>query len=206
MEFLIVQGRIENTVTDAGWKSLTNKIIYVGKVDSFPKPAIESKSGIDFGKAWHRIHLAVLEPVSRDISYLAIHNKLPVQERLFRIRLSNDPYCPTCPGADICDLLHFFCNCTKVSTVWKHLHQIINAMLGVEVENRDIINYMFPKSSKDKEVVWLIGNYLATTWNELYVRGKDCLKYEEFFGYLTFKYKADQQGARHSLSSIPGLL
>ena len=63
-----------------------------------------------------------------------------------------------------------------------------------------------PTCSAEKEIVWLLSTYIEKTWNDLYISGGDRLKTNEFFGYLKFKYKADQIGAQHSLDYIPGLM
>ena len=46
---------------------------------------------------------------------------------------------------------------------------------------------------------------IAKVWSELSVKAVDAMNLEEFFGFLTFKYKEDQQGARYPLNHIPGL-
>ena len=39
------------------------------------------------------IHSTVVDIKARDVMFLLLHNKLPVKERLLRIRLKPDPYC-----------------------------------------------------------------------------------------------------------------
>ena len=56
------------------------------------------------------------------------------------------------------------------------------------------------------KIVWLIGNYIAKVWSELHVRNKEELKDKEFFGFLTYKFKEDQQGSRWKMQDIPGLI
>ena len=50
------------------------------------------------------------------------------------------------------------------------------------------MNHMFPKSRLDKELVWLVSNYVWYVWDSVYVRGAD-VRTELFFGFLRFKYK-----------------
>ena len=57
-----------------------------------------------------------------------------------------------------------------------------------------------------KDLVWVLGTYLDKVWEEIHVRGKIRLRWEVFFGFLKFKYKAAQLGARLSLGIIPCLL
>ena len=72
------------------------------------------------------------------------------------------------------------------------------------VSNWEFINLFWPGSRREKDLVWMIGIYVAKVWEEIYVRGKSRLRMEVFFGFLTFKYKSAQLGAR--LGMIPGLL
>ena len=133
---------------------------------------------------------------------------MPVRERLFRIGLANDPYCEFCPGGAICDVKHFFCSCSRVAQVWGWVRGRLVDLLGLNsalVSNWELINFLFPGSSSDKEAVWLIGTYIAGAWEETFVRGRAWLRAEQFFGFLRFKYKSDQLGARVSLGFIPGL-
>ena len=81
-------------------------------------------------------------------------------------------------------------------------------MLGVSsahASNWKLINLHLPKSGSEKESVWLIGTYVARTWEEAFVRGRAWLRAEQFFGFLRFKYKSDQLGSRMPLNVIPGL-
>ena len=68
----------------------------------------------------------------------------------------------------------------------------------------DMINLLFSSSNSDKEGVWLVGTFVGKVWEDLYVRGGSGLREEQFFGYLRFKYKLDQE-CGHSLRVIPGL-
>ena len=65
---------------------------------------------------------------------------------------------------------------------------------------------MIPSSHREKEIVWLLGNYYEKTWREINNAGTVYLKSEEFYGYLKFKYKEDQQGSRMKLDYIPDFL
>ena len=53
----------------------------------------------------------------------------------------------------------------------------------------------FPKTREFDHYVWLIGNYVDLVWQTVHGRG-GLLKKERVFGYLKYKYKADQLGAR----------
>ena len=70
-----------------------------------------------------------------------------------------------------------------------------------DVSNWHLINFLLPDKSKEFEAVWLIGNYLAKVW-ELTEKGTPLIKERALFGYLRFKFKTEQNGARHRLEPI----
>ena len=205
IESLVVHGRIDDLVAPQTWKGLTNKVIYSKSAESLPVPKVEVQAGVSFKRVWQLITLPVLPSSSYDIPYLLIHNKLPLYERLFRVGVRNDLYCEACPDALICDAEHYFCKCVKVEAAWLRVKSSLHTLIGVGVPCERLISFLFPKSHFDKEVVWLIGSYLTEVWNQLYHQKKSHIKSEELFGFLKYKYRTDQQGARIQLRSIPGL-
>ena len=128
--------------------------------------------------------------------YLLLHNKLPVQERLFRIRLRADPYCVYCVGAEIGDAVHFFCTCCKTSETWSWVKRQVVTQVGRDMPDWDVINLFFPKSRHDKEVVWMLTHYVLYVWNCLQVKESD-VKLDQFIGYLKFKFKESQIQLNH---------
>ena len=120
------------------------------------------ESDLDYGAPWRRLHSAVVDIRARDIMFLLIHNKLPVQERLFRIRLKPDPYCIRCAQAEINDIVHFFCKCESVSNTWTWLkRQVVRlGQIGPNVADWDIVNLFFPNSRHDWEITWLVSTYV----------------------------------------------
>ena len=100
---------ISDSLTAGSIKFITNKMVYGEMTSSLPPPKVVMESDLDYKLTWYRLHSPVVDARARDVMYLLIHNKLPVPERLFRIRLKNDPYCRTCVGgAEIADVEHFF--------------------------------------------------------------------------------------------------
>ena len=55
----------------------------------------------------------------------------------------------------------------------------------------DLVNLLFPNSSHDSEIVWLISLYVQYVWEMVQVKKQEVIL-EKFFGYLTFKYKMQQ--------------
>ena len=149
--------------------------------------------------------------------FLLIHRKLAVPERLFRIGLSKDPYCSSCLDVDgvaaINDLEHFFCTCPMVESSWAYLKAtVINLMLldagsvHRNIQDLDLISLRFSKSKFDAEITWVIASYVNEVW-KLMNRGKiQHVNKAKLFGFLKYKYKKDQLGARMQLQCIPELM
>ena len=140
--------------------------------------------------------------------YLGVHNKIPVEERLFRINLSNDPYCHFCLDADdalICDLEHVFCLCRKVSDLWEEMRKILEKMVHGYISNIGYLSLQFDSEDFEKETVWLIASYMHEVWVNFQRKGTEQLSRDLLFGFLKFKFKKEQLGARTLLKNIPGL-
>jgi len=206
LESLVIFRRMEDILNVQTWKSLTNKALYVRNIDSLPTPKVEVEAQFSYKNVWRLLNLPVLYSSTRDIFYLLIHNKLPVRERLHRAGIVNDPYCRVCSYSQVADIEHYFCSCVRINNVWRSIKQKIVQLAGHNITNFALINLTFPKCSREKEMVWLLGHYVAIVWEEIHVKGGDHLQWNKFFGFLQFKYKADQQGARQKLNPIPDLL
>ena len=63
--------------------------------------------------------------------------------------------------------------------------------LGARVDDWDLVNLLFTKSSNDSEIVGMISSYVLYVWEMVHVK-KTEVKLDKFFGYLTFKYKMHQ--------------
>ena len=184
---------ISEKVTAETIKNITNKTVYAELTSSFPPPKVVMESNRDYSSAWKRLHSPVVDGKARDVLFLLLHNKLPVKERLFRIGLKHDPYCLKCAGAEVSDIVHFFCTCEAVNNTWAWLKgQVVQlGRMGVDVDDWDIVNLLFLKSNRDSEIVWLVSSYVSYVWEMMHVK-KSEVKLDKFFGYLTFKYKMHQ--------------
>ena len=204
---LVVEGIAAGWLSRVGCSSMTNKIIYLEHSKTFQVTKVEREALVDYTNIWRRLGSPVLTAEARDAIFLLIHNKLPVRERLFRIGLAVDPYCEVCPGGAVCDVEHFFCTCSRVEIVWSWVRNKLLGMMGLgsKISNWELINLFLPNTRFEKEIVWLVGTYVAGVWSELFHRGNAWLKAEQFFGFLKFKYKAAQLGSRLPLEMIPGI-
>ena len=211
---LITDAKMSETITSENWKRATNKIIYSHLSENLSPSKIELESGLDLCDIWRRIWYPCLNSQEREILFLLVHMKLPVQERLFRIQVAKDPYCVTCmdkSGALLCDFEHFFCSCERVEAAWNAIKVILMKLISqssatISIENLDLISLRFRRTCNENEIVWLLSSYLHRVWNMLFREGKQLVEKGRMFGYLRFKYKVDQLGARVHLRNIPGLL
>ena len=152
---------ISELLTASTLSTLTNRMFYVD-IASFPSPKIVRDSALDYSNVWRRLHSPVLHAEARDVLFLLVHNKLPVPERLFRIRLRQDPYCQYCPGAEISDLEHFFCSCEKTRQGWSWLKLKFLGMCdqNLVASNWKLLNLFIPGTRFEQEVIWRVGNFL----------------------------------------------
>ena len=170
---------------------------------SFPPPKVVMESNRDYSTSWRRLHSPVVDCKARDVLFLLLHNKLPVKERLFRIGLGHDPYCLKCAGAEVSDIVHFFCSCEAVYNTWSWLkRQVVQwGQMGAGVEDWEILNLLYVSTSHDAEIVWMVSSYVLYVWEMLHVKKLD-VKLDKFFGFLTFKYKMHQTTSQHQLKNL----
>ena len=133
------------------------------------------------------------------------HNKLPVQERLFRIQLSRDPYCVACPTASIQDVSHYFMKCGRTNYYWNWTKELSYSILGHRnVDEVALLRFNRPKSCRDRDISWLIGHYIFIVCDMLFKKKLKQVGSMEFFGYMRFKYK--EAKALNAVTDIAGLL
>ena len=75
--------------------------------------------------------------------------------------------------------------------MWAEVRNIIESLLPIQqrhIVNVDLILLNFPKLTKDRELVWILGSYLTEVWLE---SEKNCasLSRGRVFGFLKYKYK-----------------
>ena len=187
------------------WRMLTNKSIYLAFSDQFSKPKIERESSWDMTRVWRRLRLNRSSTYVHESSFLLIHNKLPIQERLFRIRLAPDPYCQYCPGAEIQDIKHYFVTCERVKSYWRWIKKLCLALLGlIDIDDEILLKFYWPRSVNDREISWLVGQFTFIVWEMLFKRKLPAICGREFFGFMKFRYR-EALGA-NAISRIGGLL
>ena len=150
-------------LTSATIKTLSNKQIY-DDLSDFPVPKIVLEApGTDFTPVWRSLHSSFVDRDEANIMFLLIHNKLPVNERLFRIGIKNDPYCSECPAAIIADIEHWFCQCVKTRDAWEWFRQrllLLDRKGGMMCSNSQLLSLFIPVSKFKWDMVWLISSYV----------------------------------------------
>ena len=202
----VAQARILDIFSEMNWNTVSNKMIYQQFISTLPVTKAEMDAGMSKNETWRKLQLPVLPSTAREVVYLLIHNKLPLEERLYRLGISNDPYCTMCVGGFVGDREHFFTTCHLVINCWTEIRKIVGGLLSpcsLPVSDLDILGLSFPKGPKDISCVWIVGNYVEFMWRALFIK-KVQPNSDEMFGFLKYKYKADQLGARESLN-IPEL-
>ena len=59
------------------------------------------------------------------------------------------------------------------------------------VADWNVINLFFPSSVCDQEILWLVSNYILYVWETVHIKQQE-VKFDKFFGFLTFKFKMCQ--------------
>ena len=142
--------------------------------------------------------------VMYDQCYLMVHNKLPVQERLFRINMARDPYC-SCSTATVQDICHFFAHCDRTRRYWDWTKKLTYDLLGLRnVSDEFLLGFKWPKSKRDRDICFLISHYVFIIWDMLMRRKLQTVSEREFFGFLRYKYK--EALSIKAVQEITGLL
>merc|ERR1712240_279544 len=181
---------MSETLNASTINNITNKVIYKD-LASFPTPKVELEANCDYKVIWKRLRCLVIDSEARDILFLLIHNKLPVPERLFRVGVRSDPYCPYCPNAVIADIEHFYCNCERSKLGWAWIRLKIGKLCqqGSNPLNWELLNLFLPNTQFEREILWLISSYIGYVWKQCYMKNRH-VEVEKLFGFLTFKYRA----------------
>ena len=72
------------------------------------------------------------------------------------------------------------------------------------VSDWDLLNLFLPDSEMDLEAVWLISSYVIFIWENIFMKSAE-VKLEQFFGFLTYKYRKHQLLSKHQLKHLNGI-
>ena len=89
---LIVEARLSDQIDENNWNTILNRHLYSGLCADLPSPKIEQDMGSSLKLACKKLQHDFLLSSEREVLYLLLHDKLPVRERMFRIKQAVDPY------------------------------------------------------------------------------------------------------------------
>ena len=175
----------------SAWAGYTNKLIYLCFAKSFNFTKIERDSSYEMSSVWQRLKFLGFSRNVQEVCFLMVHNKLPVNERLFRIRLSRDPYCPSCAAASIQDIEHYFMVCEVSKFYWEWTRNLCHKLLGrlAALDDTSLLHFNWPHSRNDGAISWLLGHYIFIVWDMLQNQKLSRVNDGAFFGYMRYKYK-----------------
>ena len=70
---------------------------------------------------------------------------------------------------------------------------------GFPYEDSDLISLKFPPFDYEGELLWLLSSYVHWVWLKVYEERTVISDRGKFFGYLRFKFKKNQIGAKKIL-------
>ena len=206
---ILVEAKLQRNIRMDSWKLLSNKSIYKGFAEDFTKTKVERESVQSMDLVWSRLKLLgqLANRQIHEVSYLLVHNKLPIQERLFRIGLARDPYCDVCSAGLDQDVLHYFSKCDRIQDFWRWLRTFLYLIMGAQANlilDVDLLSFSWRRSTRDREITWLVSCFVWFVWESLERRGLADINGRELFGFLRFKYKEALR--RGMIVEIPGLI
>ena len=73
-----------------------------------------------------------------------------------------------------------------------------------QVEDWDLLNLFLPPSDFEQEIVWMVSSYVKYMWDAVYVRGAE-VQIDQFFGFLTYKFREHQAVSKVKLKNMDGI-
>ena len=173
MKALLTAGFILGDIAVTKLKKVTAKDLYSEFTSTFPPPKVVFKFNVDWEIVWKRLQYHVLDPSSREIHFLIIHNIVSNKDRMHKFNMTASPNCISC--GVIQDNVHVFCECISVREAWFWLRQRLLSLLppaAVATSNFEFLNLMFMKTLLDREAVWLLGIYVKLVWSDVICKKK----------------------------------
>ena len=157
------------------------------------------------GDVWPRLSYTTLKAGQRQAVFYGIHGLVRNRARLFQQGRALDPWCQVCPT--VIHLLpprstqeHMFCSSVLVGEAWTLIREIA-ACHQPELrgeEDRSIVRFLFSRDQMDKEVTWVVANYLDIAQEQSIARGNKLLV-PAVRGRLADRLKAAQTRAVRGL-------
>ena len=181
---------VKDALNSSSIRVLTNRVIYSNILELSEPKIVQDNPDFNYTRVWKRLQSPAVSWDNRDIWLKLLHNKLPVQERLHRIGVVNSPLCSFCTIDVTADAAHFFCHCVRIRKSWSWLRLKLLDLSQVVGQSTDweILNLMFPKNSRENELIWLLGHYVNFTWKH-FTEEQTEIDIEKLIGYFMFTYK-----------------
>ena len=173
---------------------------------TFPPPKVVFKFNVEWELVWKRLQYFVLDPSSREILFLIIHNIVANKERMHRFNMAASPLCPSCSVLQ--DNVHLFCECISVRESWFWIRQRLLGLLPPEAaatSNFEFLHLMFGKSLLDNEAVWLLGIYVKLVWDKVICK-KGFVNQEKIESECSLQYYNHHVCNKPPLAHIVGLM
>lgn len=82
------------------------------------------------------INRNLLHPKEKTAQFLALHNKTFTNDRLFRHRMRDSPYCATCHEVETLD--HIIHRCPRATATWTCFEEVTGIRLAVDIINQGV--------------------------------------------------------------------
>jgi hypothetical protein len=165
-------------------QKVTAKKIYKQYTVDIPEPKVTDKfPQVNFpSDVWPRLSYTVLPAGPRQIVFDSIHGLIRNRARLHQQGRVTDPWCLVCPRQvplrpAVCDVEHLYCSCLLVRASWLYVRNLVCRHQPElrEVENRLLVQFLFPKENCDPEVVWILATYMEMVQEQCVARGSRLL-------------------------------
>ena len=189
-------------------EATTAKKLYKEYTSDIPETKITSKFlNVNFpADVWPRLSYPVLPSGPQQILFDSIHGLTRNRARLYQQGRAGDPWCMVCPRKvplrpPVSDLEHIYCSCSRVRAAWLYVRALVfrhqPELRGRG--DRTLVRFMFPRESKDQEVVWLLASYMEMVQEVCVARGSKLLPMA-VKGRLSERLKMSQLRATKQLS------
>jgi hypothetical protein len=115
---------------------------------------------------WRNLHEAPIDTAGKTAWYFAVHDIMPTNARLHRIRLADTTACAQCGREDT--VLHRITGCGETAIIWNHTRTILGLIL--RTDNRHIPatwtirpDFLHDPQQKREAILWMLAHHVAYT-------------------------------------------
>ena len=122
----------------------------------------------DWESIWHSANLHGIDPVGQTFLWRMLHNLLPTQARLFRLKMRNTPSnnCQLCDIIEPADVLHSLLTCPFNTEITTWLMRLLHIHLpNLQPKQVVLLDLGVVEDSLHLPLVWLIANTLSLVWD-----------------------------------------